>query len=1427
MGLFYRLTVLIIGTLLSVCPMVICWPQATHGIDNIRFEHISAGLSQSTVTCILQDKKGFMWFGTRNGLNRFDGVEFTTFENVVKDSTSLSHNYVTSLFEDSKGNLWVGTLEGGLNLFNKDKETFSHFIHDKNNSSTLSHNNVNCIYEDRNHRLWIGTENGLNYFVSENQSFVCYRYDQARPWSLSDNNIGVIFEDSKFNLWVGTKGGGLEFFDQKNQRFVHHRHNATDTKTISNNVISTYYKDSKGGIWLGTQNGLNFLVQKPGGAEFVRYQHTKYDPNSPGNSSILSISEDLFGRLWIGTQISGLSIYDKKKNVFFNIYPDPLDQYSISSNSLWSIFRDRMGTMWVGARNRGLDKWDRHQQKFNQYNIAPSGNYTLSNKDVTCFLEDDRGNFWIGTDGGGLSYFDRKSNKYTSYIHDPQQSNSLGSNAVLSLLIDSKGNLWVGTWGGGLNRFDKKTKGFQHYIHNRTDPASINGNNIFTMCEDSYGNFWVGVFYGGLNLFNPETDSFLHYNYNPDNSNSLSSNQIIKIFEDSNRNLWIGTNGGGLDLLHWKGKDRVSFTHYKYESNSPDRLSSNVINSITEDGSHNLWIGTGKGLNKINHQNQTFRVYSKENGLPDNVVNAVVEDKNGFLWLSTNHGISKLDPVSGKIKNYTTADGLQSQEFIKGSFLKSKTGELFFGGVNGFNSFFPENIKDKSFISPLYLTEFRIRNVLIKPDQKKSPLRKHISETKEIILSYDNNDFSLGFAALNYSTAFKSRYSYLLEGYDENWQSVGTIRNASYAKVPAGHYRFRVKSIGNDGLYNKQEASINIIVLPPWWRTWWAYMLYGLAFIGLLWWYRQILIRQLRLENDLKIEHLELTKMQEMERLKSNFFANISHEFRTPLTLILSPLKDMYSNNFGGDFKTQYQIMIRNAERLLKLINQLLDLSKLDSGNMQLDASRLNLNNFLKPIFLSFDSYAKRKQIKYCFVNHDAPVELYADPDKLEKIVTNLLSNAFKFTDSGEIKLAVKTVRLTENDAMNISEAQEFVEICVSDSGVGIAPEYLSHIFNHFYQVAHRVYPGDQEGTGIGLSLAKELAELHNGKMEVESQVGVGTTFRVILPLGKEHFNATDINEESPRQVYRERFVQDSEQTLDEVLLPHNILLPDTELPVVLLVEDNDDMRKYLKERLERNYYILEAVNGAEGLKAGMDKMPDLIISDVLMPVMNGFEMCKNLKDNVQTSHIPIILLTAQADSVNKIEGLETGADDYVSKPFDSNELEVRVRNLIKSREMLIERFTRSNKLILEPKEITITPLDEIFIKKVLESIEANISDPEFRVEDLGKDVGMSRMPLYKKIKALTGQTAVEFVRTIRLKRAAQLLKQNQLTVSEITYDVGFNDLQYFRTCFKKQFGVSPSEYARMNFAHTMCEGPSTGNPGEGCNVIEKSDSLN
>ena len=1377
-------------------PESISYAQSLNPANKIKFEHLHEGLSESTVTCMLQDRKGFIWCGTRNGLNKYNGAEFTLYETIDGDSTSLSQNQITSIYQDSKGNIWVGTLEGGLNLYNSKKDAFSHFRHAPNNPSSLSDNSVFTIYEDVTHNLWVGTANGLNLFSSTKKSFIQYKYEQKNTGSLSNNLVRTIFEDKQLNLWIGTNGGGLDRFNPKTKSFKHHTCNKFRSGAISNNFIRCSYKDSKGRVWLGTQEGLNLLIETKGDAIFKQFKRTAKLPINLSNNTILSLSEDCFGRIWIGSQTNGLSLYDEKVNQFTDFYPNPLDPSSISSNSIWSILKDNAGTMWLGVRNRGLDKWDQSHQQFGRYDIDPSAANTLSNKDVTCFSEDSLKNLWIGTDGGGLTYFDRKANKFIHFVSNPLDKRSLSSNSVISLLEERSNKLWIGTWGGGLNVYNKKTKTFKRFMFDAADPSSISGNNIYTMLKDRAGKLWIGTYGNGINLFDPKTETFYRPLHNQKEEVPLNKlNRVLKIFEDSKNNIWIGTEGGGLELLNWRGKGNFSYTRYKNDPTNSESLSSDVVNTIMEDRRHNLWIGTRNGVNQFNYKHKTFKTYRKKDGLPDNVISGILEDDSGYIWFSTNHGLSRFDLKAKKFKNFTTGDGLAAQEFLRGAYLKSKTGEFFFGSIDGFNAFTPQKIHPVPNTSITYLTEFKINNKAINPGQINSPLQNHINETNELVLTYDQNNFSIGFVSLNYSQASKINYSCILEGYDNHWQSTANRRQVTYSKVPPGTYIFRVRGfLISESQYGK-TTSLKIIINPPYWNTWWAYLLYLLLVTIVICWYKQTLSKQFHLKNRLALEQLEISKMQEMEKLKSNYFINISHEFRMPLTLILNPLKDMYAGNFNGECKAQYQVMIRNAERLLKLINQLLDLSKLNSGHMKIKASNADLIHFLKPILLSFESLAQKKSIQYSFNFPQYPVNLYFDPDKLEKVVINLLSNAFKFTNSGEIKLSVKSI---DSDTL-LQTGPAYVEICVTDTGSGIPQDRLNLIFDYFYQIAYNVNYADMQGSGIGLSLTKELVELHSGKILVKSTEGKGTTFSVLLPLGKGHLKASEIVEEEPISNNQNKCLHNLERLeviqSDAQYECHSV---ETDLPLILLVEDNDDMRAYLRGNLEKNFNIIEAIDGKQGLKKAVENTPDIIISDVLMSKMDGIEMCKLLKTNSATLHIPIILLTAQADSGSKINGLANGADDYIAKPFDSQELEVRVNNLIKLRETVRQKFTKSKNLVLEPNEVTITPFDEIFLKKVLESIEKNISDPEYRVDDLGSDISMGRMPLYRKIKALTGQTAVEFIRTIRLRRAAQLLKQHQLTVSEVTYEVGFNDLQYFRLCFKKQFGMSPSVYARM-----------------------------
>lgn len=1342
----------------------------------ISFKPVLGRPSESSITTILQDYQGFMWFGTRNGLNRYDGLQFVVYEHNNENSKSLSNSYVSVLYEDSKQQLWVGTWSGGLNLYDRAHNAFIHFTYDPDDPNSLSNPRVHAIFEDSNHHLWVGTENGLNRYNPETKQFHRYLHDFENPSSLAHNEIRRIIEDKSGNLWIGTYGGGLDRYDPGTDSFVHYTHDPADHHTISNNYIRSAFRDNSGRVWIGTRNGLNGLMAD-GTYRFERLLHEPENNNSLPNKPVISLSQDENNRLWIGTENGGLSVYDLKQKKFAHFYHTPLDNASIRNNSIWSLYKDNIGTMWVGAYNGGLVTWNRYQSKFRHHYLVPSRS-SLNNNNVTCFVEDNLGNLWLGTDGGGLNYFNRGTGKFSYYRHNPDDENSLGSDAVISLMLDSVGNIWVGTWGGGLNCFNPNAKTFIRYQHDENDSTSIGSDNIFTTCIDSQGRFWVGAFYTGLDLFDRSTGKFRHFKPKPNQFSSISDHRVFKILEDSRGNLWVGTQGGGLNLLQWDGHGEPSFAHYRYDPMDATSLGGDVIISLLEDEGGSLWVGTyGQGLSKFDYSRQTFFTYHKSDGLTNEVINGILADNRGDLWMSTNDGLMRFNPDKEVFKQYDVSDGVQAAEFIRGSAYRSKEGELIFGGVNGFNSFFPYEVSENPFIPPVFLTDFRIFNESIQtgPD---SPLKENITETKRIVLPYDQNVFSFEIAALNYTQAGKNQYAYKLEGYDKNWQYTGTRRNAYYTQVPPGHYVFRARAANNNGLWNEAGTSVELIVLPPWYRTWWAYVLYGLALIALFQWYRINLIRRERLRNELKLEHIELTKMRELDRIKSNFFANIAHEFRTPLALIQGPLQAINSGNYRGETKRQFRIMLRNSEKLLGLINQLLDLSKLGAGSMKLDAKPQDLIRFLRPIVSSFKSYAHVQQIDFKFHHPEEEVLVRFDTEKLEQVMNNLLSNAFKFTpEHGTVVLTVVVVP-------NESEGQSWAEIEVLDTGIGIPKELLNNIFNRFYQAQTNEHQ-EHRGTGIGLSLTKELVELHGGAITVESEVGKGSQFVIKFPI------------EQARELPKSKEAGNKKEDNTEAQRA-NLTVSTTEnnsVPLILIVEDDEDFRTYVAEHLETNYRLEEAVNGQEAFELAIKCQPDLIISDVMMPAMSGLELSRKIKTDERTSHIPIILITGRASDEHEIEGFEYGADYYIVKPFNSKLLELRVRNILRSREIFRQQLAGDQVFNLEPKQVKLIPADKLFLEKALACIEENMDNAEFTVEAFSQAMAMSRMQLYRKLKALAGQSPNEFIRTIRLKRAAQLIKQQQLTIAEVTYSVGFNDLQYFRDCFKKQFGMSPSSY--------------------------------
>ncbi len=1363
-----------------------------------------------------------MWFGTGDGLIKYDGYEFTAYRHDAFDSLSLSSNVVYALYEDRAHTLWIGTVGGGLNRFDREREQFTRFVNAPNNPNSLSFNSIGAIYEDRSGTLWVGTADllseagaGLNKFDRETQQFVRFVYDSSEVHSLSHNSVWDIFEDHTGTLWIGTQRG-LNKFEREKQQFTRFLHEPNNPHSLSHSDVRVIYEDRSHTLWLGTRGGgLNRFDRDQ--QLFTRFRFDRNNPRSLSQDSVLAICEDQIGTLWIGT-FRGLSRFDHAHEEFARFVHEPNNAHSLSNNIIWSLCRGRSGTLWIGTFLGGIDKYDPGRERFKQFAPEPDSARIFSQKSIGSVYWDQSGARWIGT-SAGLARFEHAAKQF-SYLFNKSFNSQV--NCVYGD-FSSRGTLWVGTNGDGLYRIDHGTGKLTRFVHDPNDPHSISDSQIVAIHQDRSGTLWVGTF-GGLNRFDRGKERFIRFLHDQNDPHSISSDAVWSICEDSvsQNTLWLGTTNG----LNRFDRQTERFTRFLNDPKNPNSLGNNFIWTLFVDHTGKLWVGTNAGLDCFDTNAEKFAHYSTKDGLPSGQILGILEDDRGRLWVSTIKGLSCYNPETMSFRSYGLTDGLAANEFMNMQHHKSVDGRLFFLSYNGIVAFHPDSIKDNPFIPPVVITAFKRYNT---DDASGVAIEeKGVSAKREISVSYKDNVLSFEFAALNYRNASKSQYAYKLEGFNDNWIQLGTKRDVTFTNLDAGAYTLRVKGSNNDGVWNEEGTSLKIIVTPPWWRTRWAYAAYVMLFGAALYGWRRFELNRVKLRNELKMKNFEAQKLQEMDHMKSRFFANISHEFRTPLTLILGPLEQLHAEQFKGNVKEVYAMMLRNGQRLLRLINQLLDLARLEAGRMTLQARPENIVGFLKGLVLSFASAAERKRIALSISAAEENLVVYFDRDKLEKIVSNLLSNALKFTpDGGRVEVVVASSR--ENTPLNPPSRGDFgiapssqrehntippsrgargvspqyVQISVTDTGSGIPKDQLDKIFDRFYQV-DASQTREHEGTGIGLALTKELVELHRGEILVESEAGRGTKFIVRLPLGKAHLKAEEIASDQ-LSVTSEQFARiedrassDEQPSLQQSTTPSIHAHMTSDENVILIVEDNADVRTYIRQYLAPTFQVIEAVDGVEGAQMALASIPDLIITDVMMPKRDGNELCRILKTDEKTSHVPIIMLTAKADSESKVHGLETGADDYLIKPFDSKELLARVHNLIKQRRQLRERFSRE--IVLKPQDIAITPRDEVFLNKVKTVVEKHLSNENFEVEELGKQVGMSRSQLHRKLRALTDQTPSQFVRSMRLARAVELLKQDAGTVAEIAYQVGFGSQAYFTKCFHEQFGCSPKEYVKRNF---------------------------
>lgn len=1307
------------------------------------------GLSQNSVVSIAQDQKHFLWFGTRRGLNRYDGFQFRNYTNNPKDSKSIPHNVIDCLLADSFGQLWIGTINGLSRYDNKN----DNFIKVK-----ILNDTINCIYEDPQRNLWVGTYNGLGLLERKSGKFKIFRFNKLDK-NQRINNIYSLFRDHEQNLWVGTGFGLIQMTINDGQpRAILFKNSANNPTSISSNYITSITSDKANNIWIGTDKGLN-LYQTPG--TFARYTHSSNNNNTLVHNDIRDIIRNKDGTLWIGTQ-EGLSILNPKTKIFTNYKHNPDENGSLTQNSLHSIFQDVSNTVWIGSFYGGVDAVFPYSTGFKTYRASGLIS-SLSSNIISTIVEDSRQNLWIGTEGGGLNHFNRSNNTYTHYKSIPGNNNTLPSNLVKTILRQKNGNLIIGMHEGLISIFNPTTKSFTQQITNVKDTSNNRGSaDIMTILEDSNGTIWVGSRDGLNNI-----SSFSDHTLKSPIEKKLLSRYIQTLFEDADKNIWIGTTKG-LHLYYPKTGKLVYFT--KKEGNA-DSLQSDYINCIIQTSRGKFCLGTYfGGLSLFDSSTGKFKTYTEKDGLCNNNVLGIIEDKEGNLWISTDNGLSILNPITGKFKNYTKSDGLAGNDFNMRSFFKDHNNEFFFGGYNGLTSFFPNQIEINTHIDPIAFTDLKLFNQPVAVNGSDQLLKENINTTKNLRFKHNHNNFSLGFALLNYIRPDKNKYTYKLDGYDKDWIN-SDIPNASYSNLPSGEYTFIVKGVNNDGTPGRVSASINITILPPLWATWWAYLCYLLLFSVILFLtMRYLFIRAL------------LKRSEDVQKMKLNFFTYIAHEIRTPLTLILAPLEDLAKTSQDNVEISQQVIPIKNnADRLMRLITELMDFRKAETGHLKLHVTKGNIITYANEMFLAFRHNAITRNIQYNFVHQNHQMMLYFDKTQMEKVLFNLLSNAFKFSNNGG--------KIT----LSINEYDQFIEIKVVDNGKGIPYESQNKLFSDYFQVDEQ--ESNHIGSGIGLALSKSIIEAHHGKIEIQSNPATPqepgyTCFIVKLKKGNSHFKPSELSEVKSADFPSKLYVQ---QLIEEEVPDQNNHPKAQE--AILIVEDNAEIMQLIAGAIGKQYYTRESVDGLKGWETAIELLPDLIICDVMMPIMDGLALCSKLKTDERTSHIPVILLTARSSHIHQLSGLETGADAYITKPFSMDLLLLNVRNLLQSRATMRQKFVQQ--VNLQPQDITINSIDHAFMTKILGYIESHMSDENFGVPELAQKIGMSQPVLYKKIRTMTTLSVNDFIKTIRLKKAAQLFAENRYTISEISYLVGFNDPKYFSREFRKQYGHTPREYMK------------------------------
>lgn len=1363
-------------TLARIATYFLCLSIAKWSLSQpseVRFTRsdITRDLSHNQVNAFYRDKAGFMWVGTMNGLNRFDGYAYKHYYMIQGDSTSLNDNYIDRLFPYPGGNMLVITRQGG-NLYNFSTDRFDQRWRAYQQRIGLPDTLPLKVVEDAVGSYWFIFERIGLYRIKINES-------RAERIVIAEAGPKTLFTDIALdlndNMWLISSMGIIYKADP--QTLSIKLYTDAISRALNQKVSPGYalYPEVKDQCWVWLRNDPSgALLLKLSTNEITRYIAKTGDPYKLQNNNVTGIMSDPSGYTWITTDPGGLHLVDQRTLQLQYIPNNPEDPYSVSQDAIVSTYKDPQGLIWLGTYKKGLNYFNPNLPRFPLIKHEPTRANSLPYNDVNGFVEDAAGNIWIGTNGGGLLYYDRQKDSYKRYLAGPQ---SISSNVVVALCIDHAGKLWIGSYYGGLDCFDKGH--FTNYRPDPSNPRSLADNNVWEIYEDSKHRLWVGTLRGGVHLYDSVTRDFTHYRGGP---NSLQSDYNAATIEDDHGNIWFGTSLG-IDILEAAtGK----FHHIAAVKNKAGALSNENIYTIYQDSKKRIWVGTREGLNLYKPADGSFQAFFKNDGLPDNTIINILEDDKGYLWVSTYNGISQLkitddgNNVRLSCRNYNELNNLQGRDFNENAALKTRRGEILFGGPNGFNLFMPAAVEPAIPPAQVGFTGFDLFNQPVKAGEAyggRTILSQSIVNTHEITLAYNQNVFSVEFATLDFAHTEKNRFAWRLDGFNKTWLYTDAgIRKATFTNLDPGNYLLRVRAVYDNGTLSPQEAVLTINILPPWWRTYWAFLGYIVIILLALMAARKFIVRRARARFAIEQERGEAKRMHELDEMKIEFITNISHEFRTPLSLILAPLEKLKRNSRDNEQEKNFSLIQRNVRRLLNLVNQLLDFRKLDVQEHRFVAESGEIILFIHDLCAAFMDIAEKKNIQFKFKSDIEELQMLFDHDKLEKILLNLLSNAYKFTpDGGEVNVCIKL----EETKLASLDTNQYLLIEVKDTGIGIATGDLPKIFDRFYR---NNIPGNviNPGSGIGLAIVKEFVQLHNGTITATSSPNEGSCFSISLPV---RTNAPELISPKKSEPWEEAMNTSSDHA-ELVNRPGN-------RPMIMVVEDHEEFRQFLTESLRDYYRVTAFTNGEEAWQFIQTEKPQLVITDVMMPVMNGVELARRIKKNKLTAGIPVLLLTAKNTEEQQVEGLSAGANDYIVKPFSLDVLLQKIKNQLNE-----QKRKPVPHLTIVSNESPAENLDHRWLQQVLTSVETNISNADFSVKDLAMSVNMSRAGLYKKMLGLAGQSPVEFITKVRIEKAGQLLVQQKLTVAEVAYEVGFTDPKYFAKTFKKETGILPSAFA-------------------------------